>query len=68
VIDLASDHSVEEYIADRALGAAGRFPRRALGEVVWREFLARADAELRSRFGDRIRYDRPVVLGVGTVA
>jgi hypothetical protein len=67
VIDLAFDHSVEEYVAERALGAAGRFARRALGEIGWREFLAQAEAEFRWRFGDRMRYDRPVVLGVGTV-
>jgi ubiquinone/menaquinone biosynthesis C-methylase UbiE len=68
VIDLAFYHSVEEYVADRALGAAGRFARHALGEIGWREFFAQAKAEFLWRFGDRMRYNRPVVLGVGTVA
>jgi hypothetical protein len=68
VFNLPSDHSVQEYIADRAFGAAGSFARRTLGDVGWREFLAPAEAELRWRFGDRVRHDRPVVLGAGTIA
>ena len=68
MFDLTSDLSVEEYVSDRALGAGGRLGRRTLGEPRWREFLERADAELRRRFGDRVHFYRPVVLGVGTVA
>jgi len=66
--DLTFDQSVQEYVADRALGAAGRFARRSLGEVGWRRFIARLEAELRRRLGERIRYARAVVLAVGTVA
>ena len=65
--ELESGLSVEEYVSDRALGAGGRLGRRTLGEPGWRAFLARADAEFRLRFGDRVRYSRPVVLGVATV-
>jgi ubiquinone/menaquinone biosynthesis C-methylase UbiE len=67
VFTLASDQPVEGYIADRALGAAGRFARHTLGEIGGRDFLGRAESEFRRRFGERIRYNRPVVLGVGTV-
>ena len=66
--DLGFDQSLQEYLAERALGAAGRFARRSLGEVGWRRFVAGAEAELRRGLGERIRYDRPVVLAVGTVA
>lgn len=66
--DLASDLSVEEYVSDRALGAGGRLGRRTLGEPRWGKFLELAAAELRRRFRDRIRFSRPVVLAVGTVA
>jgi ubiquinone/menaquinone biosynthesis C-methylase UbiE len=66
--DLTSDLSVEDYVSDRALGAAGRLGRRILGESRWKEFLQQAEAELRRRFGDRVHFSRPVVLGVGTVA
>jgi SAM-dependent methyltransferase len=68
MFDLTSDLSVEEYVSDRALGAAGRLGRRTLGEPRWREFLQRAEAELRRRFGDRVHFSRSVVLGVGTLA
>lgn len=68
MFDLTSDPSVEEYVSDRALGAGGRLGRRTLGEPRWREFLDRAEAELRGRLGDRVHFNRPVVLGVGTVA
>ena len=65
---LSCDHSVEEYVADRALGAGGRCGHGALGQAGWRAFLERAEAELRRRFGDRVLYERSVVLVVGTVA
>jgi ubiquinone/menaquinone biosynthesis C-methylase UbiE len=68
MFNLTSDLSVAEYVSDRALGAGGRLGRRTLGEPGWREFLQRADAELRRRFGDRVHFSRPVVLGIGTVA
>jgi ubiquinone/menaquinone biosynthesis C-methylase UbiE len=68
MFDLTSDLSVEEYVSDRALGAGGRLGRRAMGEPRWQEFLQQAEAEFRHRFGDRVHFSRPVVLGVGTVA
>jgi SAM-dependent methyltransferase len=68
MFELASDLPVGEYISERALGAAGRLGRRTLGEPLWRDLLERADAEFRHRFGGRVRYSRPVLLGVGTVA
>ena len=68
MFDLTADLSIEEYVGDRALGGGGRLGCRTLGESGWRAFLERADRELRRRFGDRVRYSRPVVLGVGTVA
>jgi hypothetical protein len=68
MLELASDLSVEEYISGRALGAGGRLGSRTLGERRWRDLLERVEAEFRGTFGDRVRYTRPVVLGVGTVA
>jgi len=68
MFDLASDLSVEEYVSDRALGAGGRLGCRILGERGWGDFLEGAAAELRRRFGDRVRYTRAVVLGLGSVA
>ena len=67
VIGLAHDCSVEEYLADRELSSGGRFGRHVLGDAAWRGFLERAGAEFRQKFGDRIRYERPLVLGLGTV-
>ena len=67
VMGVAHDCSVEEYLADRELSSGGRFGRHVLGETAWRAFVERAEAEFRRRFGDRISYERPLVLGVGTL-
>ena len=65
--DLAHDCSVDEYLADRELGASGRFGRHVLGDSEWRRFLGTARDEFVRRFGDRVSYSRPVVLAVGTL-
>jgi demethylmenaquinone methyltransferase/2-methoxy-6-polyprenyl-1,4-benzoquinol methylase len=65
--ELAHDCSVTEYLADRELGSSGRFGRHALGDPGWRRFLETAKDEFVRRFGDRVSYSRPLVLGVGTV-
>ena len=65
--ELAHDSSVDEYLADRELGASGRLGRQALGDPGWRRFLGTARGEFVRRFGDRISYSRPVVLAVGTL-
>jgi hypothetical protein len=67
VIALSHDCSVEEYLADRELSSGARFGRHVLGDAAWRGFLERAGAEFRQKFGDRISYERPLVLGLGTV-
>jgi ubiquinone/menaquinone biosynthesis C-methylase UbiE len=65
--ELAHDCSVDEYLADRELGASGRFGRHALGDAEWRRFLVTARDEFVRRFGDRVSYSRPLVLTVGTL-
>ena len=65
--ELAHDCSVDEYLADRELGASGRFGRHALGDPGWRRFLGTARDEFVRRFGDRVSYSRPLVLAVGTL-
>jgi ubiquinone/menaquinone biosynthesis C-methylase UbiE len=65
--ELAHDCSVDEYLADRELGASGRFGRHALGDPEWQLFLGRARDEFVRRFGDRVSYSRPLVLAVATV-
>jgi ubiquinone/menaquinone biosynthesis C-methylase UbiE len=67
VVGLPHECSVEEYLADRELSSGGRFGRHILGDAAWRGFLERAEAEFRRKFGDRISYERPLVLGIGTV-
>jgi ubiquinone/menaquinone biosynthesis C-methylase UbiE len=67
MIGFSHDCSVEEYLADRELSSGWRFGRHVLGDAAWRRFLERAEAELRRKFGDRISYERPLVLGLGTV-
>jgi ubiquinone/menaquinone biosynthesis C-methylase UbiE len=54
---------VDEYLAERQLGAAGRFGRRALGRDRWRTFLERAADQLRHRFGDQVGYARTLIVG-----
>jgi ubiquinone/menaquinone biosynthesis C-methylase UbiE len=66
--ELAHDCSVDEYLADRELGASGRFGRHALGDADWRRFLGTARDEFVRRFGDRVSYSRPLVLAVGTLS
>ncbi|PYQ37724.1 MAG: hypothetical protein DMF77_26135 [Acidobacteria bacterium] len=65
--ELAHECSVDEYLADRELGASGRFGRHALGDPGCRRFLGTATSEFGRRFGDRVSYSRPLVLGVGTL-
>jgi len=65
--ELAHDCSVDEYLADRELGASGRFGRHALGDPGWRRFLGTTRNEFVRRFGNRVSYSRPLVLGVGTL-
>jgi len=67
VMRLSYDYSVEDFLGDRELSAGGRFGRHVLGEARWRRFLEGVGAELRRRFAGRIRYDRPLVLAVGTL-
>jgi ubiquinone/menaquinone biosynthesis C-methylase UbiE len=67
VIAFSHDCSVEEYLADRELSSGGRFGHHVLGDAAWRGFLEHAGAEFRQKFGDRISYERPLVLGLGTV-
>ncbi len=59
-------HGIEEYVADRALGSAGRFGRHTLGEAGWRRFLRRAEDEMRRRFAEPIGYSRSFLVGVGS--
>ena len=66
ITELEHACSVAEYLAGRELNAGGRFGRHTLGERGWRQFLDHAEAEFRRRFGEVVRYARPVVLGVGT--
>jgi ubiquinone/menaquinone biosynthesis C-methylase UbiE len=64
--ELAHECSVDEYLADRELGASGRFGRHALGDPGWQLFFGTAREEFVRRFGDRVSYSRALVLGVGT--
>ena len=66
VVGLSHDCSAEEYLADRELSSGGRFDRHVLGDTEWRRFRARAGAEFRRKFGDRVGYERPLVLALGT--
>ena len=65
--ELPHDCSVDEYLADRELGASGRFGRHSLGDTEWRRFLGTARDEFVGRFGDRVSYSRPLVLAVGAL-
>ncbi len=62
----SSEHTVEEYVAERSLNAPGRLARHVLGEGEWRAFLARAAAEFRRRFGERVGFSRRVLLAAAT--
>ena len=64
----ASDHGVEEYVAERSLNAPGRLARQTLGKAGWQAFVARAEAEFRKRFGETIAFRRRVLLAAATVA
>jgi trans-aconitate methyltransferase len=66
ITDLGYTGRVEDYVAERALGAGARFVRHALGETSWGRFLEHAEADLRRRFGARITYERPLVLACGS--
>lgn len=64
VVQLAVDQSVEEYVADRELNSGARYARKILGEADWQAFAEQARAEFRRRFGERLRFDRAIVLAV----
>jgi ubiquinone/menaquinone biosynthesis C-methylase UbiE len=63
--DLPFAGSVSDYLAEREIGTAGRFGRHVLGESGWRLFLTRAEGEFQRRFGDKVSFARPLLLGVG---
>jgi ubiquinone/menaquinone biosynthesis C-methylase UbiE len=65
--ELASRHTVEQYVAERSLNAPARLARQLLGEAGWQAFIDRARAEFRRRFGGRVGFSRRVLLAVGTV-
>jgi ubiquinone/menaquinone biosynthesis C-methylase UbiE len=67
VVALPFAHSIEDYVADRALGSSGRLGRDVLGDVAWGRFLAGAQIEFRRRFGPTASYDRGLVLAVATL-
>jgi ubiquinone/menaquinone biosynthesis C-methylase UbiE len=58
---------VDEYVAERQLGAAGRFGREVLGKKRWQTFLERTADQLRHRFGDQVAYARPLIVGAAAV-
>jgi ubiquinone/menaquinone biosynthesis C-methylase UbiE len=60
-----SSFSVEEFLKDRELSAGGRFGRERLGAEGWQALLIRAADEFRRRFGERIQYHRPLIVGCG---
>jgi SAM-dependent methyltransferase len=66
-VALGFAHSVEEYVADRALGSSGRLGRHLLGDEAWNAFLSAAESEFRHRFGATVAYDRRLVLAAGTL-
>lgn len=55
---------LNEYLAERELGAAGRFGREALGRSQWFTFVERAERQFRRRFGDRLAYVRPLIVAI----
>jgi ubiquinone/menaquinone biosynthesis C-methylase UbiE len=57
--------SLEDYLADRELGAGGRFARHALGAAGWARFLAHAREDLGRRFGPLVSVPRGVLVGIG---
>ncbi len=63
----SSEHSVEEYIAERSLNAPGRLARHTLGEAGWQDFVAEARTRFGRRFGERIGFSRRVLLAAATV-
>jgi ubiquinone/menaquinone biosynthesis C-methylase UbiE len=64
---LSFTHSVEDYVADRALGSSGRLGRDLLGVDPWNRFLVTAESEFRQRFGATVSYERRLVLAIGTL-
>lgn len=64
VVQLSVDQSVDEYVADRELNSGARFARQMLGELEWQAFAEQSRAEFRRRFGERVRFERAVVLAV----
>jgi len=57
--------SVERYLADRELSAAGRQARQALGEAGWSDFLKSARRELGSRCGHNLSHSRGMIVATG---
>jgi ubiquinone/menaquinone biosynthesis C-methylase UbiE len=58
--------AADDYVAEQATRAVGRFVREMLGEAGNDEFLARARARYRSEFGDEIRDGREALIAIGT--
>jgi hypothetical protein len=56
---------LDHFLSDRAMGAAGRCARHALGEAGWREFLEDARPRLRASFGSTLRVARGILVGRG---
>lgn len=63
----SSEHTVEEYIAERSLNAPGRLARQTLGEAGWPDFIAEARTKFGRRFGERIGFSRRVLLAAATI-
>ncbi len=64
-IPLVWPSSVERYLADRELSAAGRRARQELGEAAWHDFLKTARRELRMRFGGNVSHSRGMIVAGG---
>jgi ubiquinone/menaquinone biosynthesis C-methylase UbiE len=64
-IGLEYDLSLDDFIVDREMAASSRFVRDVLGSARWPRFVADARATMRVRFGERIRFTRGVLIGVG---
>lgn len=57
--------SLDHFLADRELGAAGRFARHDLGAGGWARFVARAREDLERRFGSVFKCSRGILIGRG---
>lgn len=66
-IEMRIRSRLNEYLAERELGAAGRFGREALGRRQWSTFVERTADQFRQRFGDWIAYLRPLIVAIAAV-